>query len=142
MSGKPMADSGKPTARWRGPAAYKNAALPPHAEDARRWAAFCASLGDRIAKIRADEAPLLCPTCGSTAPLVVERKTCPMCQAFLPLSAFGRNRSRLHGVEAYCRACLKPGRAAKWQQYKRRKAASAPPTQPPAGREPLDGGGS
>lgn len=35
-------------------------------------------------------------------------KRCPRCERWLPLSDFGRNRSRADGVQQYCRTCMRP----------------------------------
>lgn len=88
------------------------------------WTAFVSELPDRIAQIRAVEAPLLCPTCGSTTPPVVERRVCSgPCGRELPLSAFHRNRATAHGRDYYCKSCRSAVRAQQWQRQKRRTAA-------------------
>lgn len=91
--------------------------------DVARWERFVAELPERIARIRLEDAPPVCPTCGSTTPAVVERKVCSACRQELPLSAFHRNRAmRGGGRDYYCRDCRRVVRAAQWQRQKRRMA--------------------
>ncbi len=128
MAGKPMADSGYqydvPADRARQPRAsgYKQRPLGPSDEDRLRWQRFLAELPERIAHIRAEEAPLLCPTCGSTTPAPVERKVCRKCHRDLPMSSFSRNRTSKDGRQFWCRWCLRPINAA---QAKARRALMA-----------------
>lgn len=90
--------------------------------DVARWRQFVAELPERIARIRLEDAPPVCPTCGSTTPAVVERKVCSACRQTLPLSAFYRNRTHADGRDSYCRECRRVVRAAQWQRQKRRMA--------------------
>ena len=111
MAGRKMADSGQydyPRISRRRYAGYKARPLGPSAEDAERWRRFCDELGERIAAIRAEDAPLLCPTCGTTAPSVSKRKTCRNCHREFPISAFSRNRSNKDGRQFWCRWCMRP----------------------------------
>lgn len=114
MAGKRMADSGYqydvPADRSRVArvSGYKQRPLGPSDEDRLRWQRFLDELPERIDQMRADEAPLLCPTCGSTTPPVIERKWCCRCQEWLPASAFYRNRSKPDGRDAHCKACRRP----------------------------------
>ena len=90
--------------------------------DAASWQRFVAELPERIAAIRLEDAPPICPTCGSTTTPVIERKTCSACRQPLPLSAFYRNRTHQDGRDSYCRDCRRQVRAAQWQREKRRMA--------------------
>lgn len=91
--------------------------------DVARWERFVAELPERIARIRLEDAPPVCQTCGSTTPAVVERKVCSgPCGRELPVSEFHRNRANAGGLDYYCRECRRPVRAAQWQRQKRRAA--------------------
>ncbi len=111
MSGKKMADSGYqydvPADRSRvaRTSGYKQKPLGPSDEDRLRWQRFLAELPDRIARIRYDEAPLLCPMCGSTTEPVIERRQCAGCKRSLPVSAFRRDRRKPAGRAYRCKEC-------------------------------------
>ena len=111
MAGKPMADSGYqygiPANRGRVSRGegYKQRPLGPSDEDRLRWQRFLAELPDRIARIRYDEAPLLCPTCGSTTAAAIERRQCAGCNRSLPVSAFPRDRRKPAGRAYRCKEC-------------------------------------
>lgn len=90
--------------------------------DVARWKRFVSELPERIARLRLEDAPPLCPTCGSTTPAVVDRKTCSACRQELPMSAFYRNRTHRDGRDSYCRDCRRVVRAAQWLREKRRAA--------------------
>lgn len=87
--------------------------------DAERWLRFVAELPERIAQIRAEEAPHVCPTCGSTTPEVIERRVCARCHLPRPISEFHRNRSKAGGRRYHCRECASVKRAERWQREKR-----------------------
>jgi DNA-directed RNA polymerase subunit RPC12/RpoP len=60
---------------------------------------------ERIELIRATEAPLICETCGSTTPEVIDRKWCSLCSRWLPVGLFNRNPTKRDGRDQRCREC-------------------------------------
>jgi hypothetical protein len=63
---------------------------------------------ERIETIRAEEAPAVCPTCGSTTPEPITEKWCSGCQQVLPIEQFNRRFDKWRGANSYrhlCRAC-------------------------------------
>lgn len=120
MAGRRLADSGivwaRKRERWREDAPYK-APLPRLDPPLSReeWI-------ERIERIRFEEADLLCPTCGSTTPKVVERKACVMCSRTLPLAAFDRHRTSADGRDSRCKECRSE---ANKRDAKRRRARLA-----------------
>lgn len=84
--------------------AASNAVAAWHPDDAR-WAAFCRSIGERIERVRAEQADPICGTCGSTTPVVVTAKWCSGCQLLLAVERFARDRARPDGRNVRCRAC-------------------------------------
>lgn len=83
---------------------YVERRLPPHPEDAARWAAFCASIEDRINEVRAEAADPICGTCGSSTP-DIGLKWCWGCQSRLVRERFSRDRTRYDGLRPMCRSC-------------------------------------
>jgi hypothetical protein len=59
----------------------------------------------RIEEARLEEAPSVCPTCGSATPDIRQRKWCPGCRLMLPIVRFSRDRSRADRLRPVCRTC-------------------------------------
>lgn len=87
-----------------------------------------AEMTERIERIRLEDAPALCPTCGSTTPEVIERKWCPGCQQELPVSAFSFRNAETGTRQAKCKPCKskedEPYRLAYQRRQMRRERAS------------------
>jgi 5-methylcytosine-specific restriction endonuclease McrA len=100
--------------------AYRDAHKTETAERCRRWAEANpdrARLNSRV-KARRRIARL---SRRSTLPPLSEKKRCSKCRRSLPTSEFGSDRTRLDGLNAWCRECRRIGAATSTGRYRARK---------------------
>ena len=95
---------------------------PAHHPDDAIWAEFCRTIEDRIEAMRLEDAPPVCPTCGSWA--TPQTRRCYRCADVKPISAFVMRSGAPLGYAHICLVCH-AARETKRRADKKRQAFRA-----------------
>ena len=69
------------------------------------WKQFCHDIEHRILEARAEAGPAVCPTCGSSTPVLPEQRWCGRCERWLALGLFAVDIAKLGGRRYVCKRC-------------------------------------